>query len=236
MMKRPLRSRVDPEEADPSTARMLARLRALGSPVRLRILKALESPTRAADLRIPAGRERSGFGSERHLGRTTVLEHLDVLREAGLVRRVGDAYVVDQQGLVAFLQDIGDLGRLRAVVEVDVESTRAAAAPRQETPPALPRLVLVGGPESGRAFAVHGEGPWRIGRAPPCEVPLRHDPHVSRVHASLTRSGEAFSLRVEEAAKNGAVVDFATVPAGSSAPLRTGSILVVGATTLVLQS
>lgn len=229
-------SRVEPEEADPATARVLARLRALGSPVRLRILKALESPTRAADLRVPAGRERSGFESERHLGRTTVLEHLDVLREAGLVRRVGDAYVVDQQGMVAFLQDLSDLGRLRAVIEVDVESTRVATAPRAPLqPPEAPRLVLVGGPEAGHAFAVHGAGPWRIGRSSSCEVPLAHDPHVSRIHASLVRTDAGLVVRVEPGAKNGALIDFAMVDPGNEARVRNGSILVVGATTLVLQ-
>lgn len=224
-----------PASEDDQTARLLLRLRALGSPVRLQLLKALVTPSRPTDLRVKAAAERAGLGAERILGRSTVIEHLDTLQDAGLVRRLGETYVTDQQAVVALLQDLGDLARLRALVEVDVEVTRTAPAPLAQPLPVLPRLLVANGPAAGRAVAIEGAGPWRMGRGSECEIALAHDPHVSRVHATLARDAEGFVLRVEPTAKNPVFVDFASIPAGSAARVRPGALISIGATLLVLQ-
>ena len=224
-----------PDE-DVATESLLARLRALASPVRLAILRALVTPTRASDLRVRAGGERAGLTAARFLGRTTLLEHLDVLVDAGLVRRIGETYALDQQAVVALLQDLGELARLRALVEVDVEVTRAAAAPALQPLPRLPRALVANGPEAGRAYALEGNGPWRIGREPTCDVALAHDPHVSRVHVTVERDGSHFIGHVAPTAKNPVFVDFAQLAPGASAPMRAGTLLLVGATALVLQA
>lgn len=216
--------------------RLLGALRALASPVRMQILRALVVPMRAADIRVRAAGDRAGLGADRTVGRTTVIEHLDVLVSAGLVRRVGDVYAVDQQGVVAVLQEIGELARLRALVEIDVEATRASPSPATQPLPIWPRVLVVNGPEAGRAVALQGAGPWRVGRGSECEVALTHDPHVSRVHAELQSASGRFSLRVNETSKNPVFTDFALVAPGRSAELRAGSTLLVGATILVLQT
>lgn len=226
---------VDPDP-DEDADRLLIRLQALASPVRLRLLGALVSPTRAPDLRIPASRERTGFESQRFLGRSTVISHLEALLEAGFVRRVGEEHVVDQQGMVAFLQDLSDLAKLRALIEVDVESTRPSRPLAVAAMPPMPRLVIASGSEAGRAFSLAGEGPWEVGRAPSGDVPLTHDPHVSRLHVVVERDEEGFVANVANVAKNAAWVDFVRLEPGSSARVRSGSIVTVGATTLVLQS
>lgn len=236
MPERCLPGRVEPEGEDAATQTLAARLQALASPVRLQILRALVVPTRAPDVRVAAARERAGFEPQRFLSRSTVIEHLELLVRAGLVRRIGEQYVVDQQAMVAFLQELGDLARLRALIEVDVEATRATKAAAPAPLPPGPRLVLVGGTETGRAFELAGAGPWRIGRSPGSAVPLTHDPHVSRTHVTLERDGEGYRAVVSEAAKNPALVDFAPVAPGASARLQAGSILSVGATLLVLQA
>lgn len=223
-------------EVDETTERLLLRLRALASPVRLQILKALVTPARAADLRIRAAGERAGLGAERFLGRTTLIEHLDVLADAGLVRRIGETYATDQQAMVALLQDVGELARLRALVEVDVEVTRAGPAPKLQPLPRLPRVLVANGPEAGRAFGLEGGGPWRVGRGTECEVPLGHDPHVSRVHVSLQRDDGGFRAHVLPTAKNPVFVDFAQLAAGETRSVRAGALLSVGATLLVLQA
>lgn len=187
-------------------------------------------------MRIPADRERMGFEPQRFLSRSTVIEHLDVLERAGFVRRIGEEHVADQQGMVAFIEDVSDLAKLRAVIEVDVESTHAARPQPGLELPAPPRLVIVGGTEAGRAFGLGSSGPWELGRAPACDVALTHDPHVSRSHVSISRTQGGHVARVVDAAKNPVWVDFARVDPGSSVVLRPGSILTVGATTLVLQS
>ncbi|HET6404820.1 MAG TPA: FHA domain-containing protein [Candidatus Thermoplasmatota archaeon] len=215
--------------------RLLVRLRALASPVRLQILRALVVPTRAGDLRVRAARERAGLDAGRTVGRPTVIEHLDVLEGAGLVRRVGDAYAVDQQGVVALLQDLGELARLRALIEVDVEATRIAPPPAIQPLPVWPRALIANGPSAGRAIALDGAGPWRLGRGAECEVSLGHDPHVSREHATLEREGTGFVVRVSPQAKNPLFVDFVPVEPGARAAARGGSLLLVGATLVVLQ-
>lgn len=216
-------------------AALLLRLRALASPVRLQILRALVVPARSSDIRVRAAGERAGLGAERVVGRSTVIEHLDVLERAGLVRRLGESYAVDQQAMVALLQDLGDLARLRALVEVDVEVTRAGPRPTAQPLPNLPRVLLANGPDAGRGIALEGAGPWRIGRGADCEVSLGHDPHVSRVHVTLEKAEGAFAAHVSSAAKNPVFVDFAQVAPGEAMPLRVGALLSVGATLLVLQ-
>lgn len=216
--------------------RVLPRLRALASPVRLQILRALVVPMRAPDVRVRAAGGRAGLDADRFVGRTTVIEHLDVLEKAGLVRRVGEAYAVDQQSMVALLQDLGDLARLRALVEVDVEETLGARGPEPHALPPPPRVLVGNGPEAGRATALTGDGPWRVGRGADVEVPLAHDPHASRLHLVLERSAGGFLARVAPTAKNAVLVDFARVGPGESAELRCGSLLSVGATLLVLQT
>lgn len=228
-------ARVQPDQDDHSD-KLLVHLRALASPVRLRLLKSLVSPTRAPDVRVPAGRARAGFEPQRFLGRSTVIEHLEVLVQAGLVRRVGEEYVVDQQGMVALLQDLGALAKLRALIEVDVESTRPAKPPLDAELPPTPRLTIVSGPEAGRAFGLVGDGPWELGRAPGCDIPLPHDPHVSRLHVLVARAADGFTVRVADVAKNAAWVDFARMEPGALAAVRPGAVVTVGATTLVLQS
>lgn len=223
------------EHLDETNDRLLVRLRALASPVRLAILRALVTPSRPTALRIRAAGERAGLDAERFLGRTTLLEHLDVLSDAGLVRRIGDDYATDQQAVVALLQDLGELARLRALVEVDVEQTRASTGPAVQPLPLWPRVLLLNGPEAGRAVMLRGQGPWRLGRGSECEVALAHDPHVSRVHAHLSRLDETYSIRVGERAKNAVFVDFARLAPGASQELRAGSVLSIGATLVALQ-
>lgn len=223
------------ESVDDASDGLLLRLRALASPARLQILRALIVPTRSQEIRVHAAAERAGLGAERVLGRSTVIEHLDILEAAGLVRRIGDSYAVDQQGMVAFLQDLGALARLRAIVEVDVEATREAKEPTVEPAIAPPRALVANGPDAGRAFTLAGPGPWRIGRGAECEIVLAHDPHVSRVHATLRRAADGFTIDVARAAKNPLFVDFRAWPPGATAPAHAGAVVLVGASLLALQ-
>lgn len=221
---------------DDQTERILTRLRALASPPRLALLKALVTPSRSTELRVRAASERVGFEPVRNLSRSGVIEHLEVLVDAGLVRRMGETYVTDQQAVVALLQDLGDLARLRALVEVDVEVTRAAPPPHLQPVPVFPRVLVANGPEAGRAFQLEGEGPWRVGRGAESEISLAFDPHVSRAHVVLERDAEGYLARVAPTAKNPVFVDFAKVSAGEAMRARPGALLSLGATLLVLQT
>lgn len=233
LMARPaVRGRVDASDADD---RLTAILKALSSPVRLRILEALREPTRAVDVRLRAGEERQGFSADRILSRPAIVQHLQVLEEVGLVKRVGEGYVVDQATMFDVVQELGGLARIRAVRGIDVDTTREARPAPPATLPPPPRLVVVGGPDEGHAFRLDGRGPWTLGRGDACDVRLVLDPGVSRLQATLHKLPT--SVQIEAAAtKNPVTVDYAPLQPGFRRTLAPGSVVGVGGTRVVYQA
>ena len=213
-------------------------LKTLASPVRLRILEALREPTRPVHIRLRAGEERGGLSADRVLSRPAIVQHLQILEAAELVRRVGDeGYVIDQATIFSIVQELGGLARIRAVTSLDVGVTREAPPPRAAAPPEGPRLLVVGGPEEGRAFPLSGDGPWTVGRASECSVRIDYDAHVSRLHATIARRRDgALQVTPAPSAKNPLAVDFAP-PRDPVTPstLAPGAVLVVGSSRLVYQ-
>lgn len=219
-------------------ARLADALKVVASPTRLRLLQALRVPKKAAELRIPAEEDRGGLHPERLLSRTTLIEHLDVLEQAGLVDRLPEdaGFVISQQDVFALVDSLGRLASIRPVVQVDVEVTRPSA---QRTPgalPAPPRLVLVGGPAEGQGFALQGKGPWLVGRGAGAEVRLDYDPHVSRLQLRVQRATQGFVVEALRESTNPARLDFESLRPGHPVALRPGAVLAVGASRLVFQS
>ncbi len=231
--------RGEPAEEDPDVERLCRYLATLASEPRLRLLRALRVPARAADIRVPAGRERAGFSPDRVLSRPAVIHHLQALEEAGLVQRLPDEgdYVVNAQIVFSIMEDIGRLARIRPVVDVDVGETRETPRADREPLPPGPKILVVGGPRDGAAFPLAGAGPWAIGRDRTCEVALDYDPHVSRRHLLLHRSPDgAFAIEALAGATNPARLNHRRLDAGARAPLLAGAVIAVGASRLVLQA
>jgi DNA-binding transcriptional ArsR family regulator len=226
-------------EEEPDAARLSGALKVLASPTRIRLLWALRVPKKAAELRIPAEGERGGLHAERLLSRTTLIEHLDVLTDAGLVERLDSegGFVVNQQALFSVVEDFGRLTRIQPVVKVDVDVTRPTQSRAAESLPGGPRLVLVGGPREGQAFPLRGAGPWTVGRAPDAEVRLDYDPHVSRAQVVVRRDATgACSVEASKDATNPARVNFTELRPGLPHPLHPGTIISAGASRLVFQA
>jgi len=225
------------QEGPDEVARLAEALRALASPTRLRVLAALRTPHKAADLTIPSEEHRGGLQPGRTLSRTTLIEHLEVLEGVGLVERLpADAgFVVSQQNVFAVVDALGSLTRIAPVVPVDVETTRPRA-PAQPAPlPQGPRLVLSGGPREGQAFALTEEGPWTIGRTAEADVRLDYDPHVSRLQLRIHRDGGRFLAEALRGSTNPTRLNFVELAPGQHAPLVPGAVISVGASRLVFQ-
>lgn len=212
-------------------------LSVLGSPTRLEILQALRVPKKASEVRVKANAGPEELPQDRMISRPAVVKHLKVLEAHELVRREDEtgAYVVNQQMVFSLLQEVGQLARIRPVVEVDVEQTRDGPEPTRAEIPEEPRFLLVAGPREGDAFPLTGPGPWTVGRKPDTDVRLDFDPHVSRSQALVARTSEGFTVTPDPGSKNPVLVDFRPVPGGRETPLSEGSVLGVGLSRLVLQ-
>lgn len=232
-----------PVEQDPAPAQvdeMAQDLEALASPTRLRLLWALRSPKKASAVRVPASQARDGLPKDRALSRPAVVQHLDVLEDAGLVQPLdatqGSRYVVDHQRVFRLLKDLGRLAEIEPLVDVDVDETiHATAAPKGGLPDG-PKFVSADGPSAGEAFALEGKGPWLLGRSREADVALDWDPHVSDKHARIHRDEDgAFVLEALSEATNPVQLNFEPVARGKREPLIAGAVVTAGASTLVFQ-
>ena len=215
---------VSPDPVD--IPRLNQYLTALASPIRLRLLWALRDPTRASDVRIRAEAERGELRAERPLARSTILHHLLLLEEVGLLERLEEErFVVNQQILFSILEDLARLSRLAPAVAVDVGNTLPTKTPATASALATgPKLVLVGGPREGEVFVLEGAGPWTIGRGREADLCIDYDPHVSRLHLRVQRDGKAgFCVLALPESMNPSSLDFRYVEAGGSVPLRAGA-------------
>jgi hypothetical protein len=104
---------------------------------------------------------------------------------------------------------------------------RGAEAPAISGPATGPRLIVLAGAETGRAFGVKQEGTV-VGRDASCDVPLPGDTTVSRRHAFLAASDGAYTIR-DEGSSNGTFVNGHKV---DEAPLNPGDEVIVGQTRL----
>lgn len=234
-----------PGQADRAASdRELCRyLAALSVPNRIALLRKLQLPHALGDIALPAVRARGALQPSRALSRTAVQEHLGKLHELGLVearsvvrdgRRVTE-YVVNHARLFVLVEELRDLGLIRAS-RGGPEGTVAGAATEGEVRlPQGPALVVVGGPLEGAAFALSGAGPWRVGRGEGLEVPLPHDPFVSKENAVVRGKGAARVVEALAGSKNGTRVNWRPLRPGETAALAPGDVLGVGRSLLVFR-
>ncbi|MFF7362486.1 FHA domain-containing protein [Streptomyces sp. NPDC008125] len=93
------------------------------------------------------------------------------------------------------------------------------------------RLHVVAGPDAGGVHLLHG-GQIRIGRSADADVPL-DDPDVSRLHCSVTVSGDGRVTVADLGSTNGTSLDGAEIGT-RPVPLSAGSLLRLGESTLRL--
>ncbi len=193
-------------------------------PSRIQLLRKLQVPHALRDIELGPVRPRSGLDPDRHLAVQTVHEHLQKLRDTGLVDakpvvRDGQAlteFVVNRARLFLVMEEMRQLTLLRPVGMTGDEATAIAGASTRGSPhvPEGSALAVVRGPEEGRIIPLSGEGPWIVGRAPGTQVSLPHDPHASRHNARVRLVRDRHVVEDMEGSLNGVQVNWRTLAPG----------------------
>lgn len=230
---------VDSGMDEASLASLAEQLDALASAPRLALLHALRVPRELHEIRIPAQ------GSGRPLSRQTVTHHLEQLEGLGLVVRLGaaghgDRYLLHHARLFGIIDSLRRLGRIRPVGLGDATPDGTMPGPLAEDPPLPPppRLAVAYGREDGAGFSLEGRPGtrWRLGRSPPCEIRLDHDPYASAANSVIERTPDGFVLADLPGNRNGTWLNWDRLAAGAVAPLASGDVVTVGRTHLVFKA
>lgn len=230
----------------PDYAKLGRYLRVLSAPNRLILLRKLQLPHAIGDIHLKPFRKDPDRDPDRPISRQAVDKHLGKLQALGLVRsrtvergnREVTEYVVDQAGLFQLVEDLRALGRIRPPADLAPDQTEGDTPPAEDrwpTPPDGPALLLVGGPQEGRAFPLAGSGPWTVGRDEACDAALPYDPFVSSKNTIVTRRRGAVRVRDVEGSRNGTWVNWRRVPADEDRRVEPGDVLGVGRSLLVFR-
>lgn len=219
-------------------------LKALAHPSRLELLSQLRVPRTLNEIKLRPQRDEAEGNPDRLISRNAAERHLQLLVAIGVVvRREGvrdgrkvDEYTLQHAKLFQVLEELRDLTLLRPVELVDIERTEGDRSHVLEMRDQGPRLVVLSGPAEGRAYPLPTRGGIVIGRAPPADVVLDHDPYVSVEHARIEVSPEGRTLlRDLPTNRNGSLLNWRHLARGQVAPLRAGDVLKVGRTLLLYQ-
>lgn len=215
----------------------------LANPNRLRILRQLLEPRTVGEIEITP--ERSGGPGEpaTTASREGVRQHLEKLRELGVVRRREASrprgrvheYLVDHAQLYALTERFRRLGLLQPRERWGTE-TLAGTQAFAKTPTEGVRLVVVRGLVEGQAFPLGRTGSWRIGRSEEADVVLDFDPFVSSVNSVIEADGDGFRLRDLPRSRNGTAVNWEKLPDGGSTDVEPGDVIGVGRSLLLLRT
>jgi DNA-binding transcriptional ArsR family regulator len=231
------------------TSALADALKVLASGSRLHLLSALRAPKTLDELILSPSEARAAGSPDRPVSRQAVQRHLDVLLDAGLVRREatrtgggrsGYAYVLDHTRVFAVVEEIRRLTRYQSTMPADLQRTQQAPEPQAPRWGEGPKLVVVHGVREGHAFALDATAlrpprGWIVGRARSAHVAIAHDPFVSGENAEVLRTPQGFRLLDLPGSKNGTTLNWERLPRGGDAPLRTGDIVGVGRTLLVFR-
>lgn len=235
-------------DESPKTERLAEFLKALGNPNRLALLHALREPRMVSDLELHPESVKEGENPQRPISHQAVREHLAKLREIGVVAvqrterngSIVDEYVLNHQQLFAIVEELRQLGELRAEEQWAPLPTIAAARPTPEVRDTGPRFILVRGQGEGQVFPLRKETlsadrGWILGRKRGLAVSLDYDPFCSSENAEVLLNGAGFSLLDIRSSRNGTMLNFKALPRGGTAPLANGDIVTVGRTNLVFR-
>lgn len=224
-------------------------LKALSFSNRLKLLRLLRVPRTVDEIHLTPGAADQQGDPDRPLSREAVRHHLERLAEAGIVQgeltkqadgRTRKQYVLDEATLYSVAETLRRL------------STRDAGQPSprrtQDSPdrsegswPAPPRLLLVHGAPSRRAFGLCGVSPqdprgWVIGRDPKADVTLEYDPYISGENTEILPTGDGYEVLSLRTARNETRVNEQALEPGESGPLEHGDVLGVGSSMLVFHT
>lgn len=220
--------------------------KALANINRLKLLLALQRPKGYSEIELTPSRAGGGASKNRPISRQAVRNHIEELRELGVVTETDDddrkrRFVVDRARLYAIIEQMRQLATVKPTV--DPEGPTMALGETSPPPtPTDPHLALVRGVEEGRTFVLNGtdepseEGQtFVIGRDTSADVPLDYDAFVSGEHAYVHRREDGYFIEDLPQNKNGTFLNWRKVEDGGLAPLSPGDIVGVGLSLLVFR-
>ncbi|HVM45722.1 MAG TPA: FHA domain-containing protein [Candidatus Thermoplasmatota archaeon] len=222
-------------------------LRVLASDSRLSLLGLLRAPKTLDEILLSPSDVRDDPRPGRAVSRQAVQRHLDMLLEAGLVKRrlarrgvarAGYEYLLDHTRVFAVMEELRALTSYRSTMSADLVETQVAPSPGRASWGSGPKLVIVHGVREGHAFELPElavGGAWRIGRAEDADATLAYDPYVSYENAEIVRTPTGYRLRDLRGAKNGTSLNWQRLPRGADVPLRSGDVIGVGRSLLLFR-
>jgi DNA-binding transcriptional ArsR family regulator len=226
--------------------RMATVMRALASPVRLRILRMLRDPLTLRQLRLQPHRAEGGVRPARPMTAANVRQHVAQLAAIGAVRarrierdgRASDHYEVNRPHLFALTEELRSLAELPGGLAMDgtLPVPPSPGPPR----PRGPHLVLVRGLGEGRSFPLGalaaGRAGWTIGRGREADVSLEYDGFVSAENSRIVPEGGGFAVEDVPTSRNGTAVNWQPLPRGGRARLQAGDVVGVGRSLLLFRA
>jgi hypothetical protein len=151
-----------------------------------------------------------------------------------------DEYVLNHQKLFAIVEELRQLGELRAQEEWAPLATIAAERAAAETRDQGPRFVLVRGQGEGRVFPLRKETlgadrGWIVGRKRGLAVSLDYDPFVSLENSEVVPEGHRYVLTNLPSSRNGTWLNWGQLDASERATLEPGDVVGVGRSLLVFR-
>lgn len=221
----------------------------LANESRLSLLSTLRTPKTVDELLLSPSEARGEDRSEGPISRQAVQRHLDVLLDAGLVKREssrrgvgrsGYAYVLDHTRVFAIVEEIRALTAYQSTMSADLVQTQSGPTSPRDMWEAGPKLVLVHGVREGQAFPLRGSDlrdgrGWIIGRSASAHAALAYDPFVSSEHTEIIRSTNGYTILALPSARNGTSLNWQQLPRGGHMPLQTGDIIMVGRSLLLFR-
>lgn len=214
-------------------------LAALAYPARLELMDLLRFPQGVNDVRISPRRSGPGENPERPVSRPTLLAHLEKLMETDLVRlegagiRGGQRYHANPARLFAIVEELRRLSLRYAGKGATGDATEMLDLQASPDDVRGPRLVLVHGVYEGQAYALEGEGPWKLGRRKGHAVWLDYDPYVSLDNAEVRREASGFVVADLPGSRNGTRVNWRPLRESEPRTLKPGDVIGVGRSLLV---
>jgi len=218
----------------------------LSLPSRLDLLRILQVPRTAQEIRLAPARRDAVGQRDRAVSRQALTGHLRRLQEIGLVEgipgkrhgREVTEFRVDQARFFSLVEELRRVSLIPAPLE-GVTALQDGAAGLNGLPDEGPALVMANGPLEGRGFQLDGTGPWLIGRSMQSHFRVAHDPFVSKrnsvVRKRLAGGRDGWSIEAQRESRNGTWLNWRRMAPGEEAPLRNGDVLRVGRTLLVMR-
>lgn len=228
-----------------------ARLKALSSVNRLRLISELKDPKTVDEIRLTPADRTQGSNPDRQLTRQGVRHHLSQLEDLDLIRSspADDAdgrdrleYVANEPAVFGVLEELRELVAPGSEASLDPFQTYSAAdEPDEEWTPG-PKLVLLRGAQEDRVFSLTEIEPdpdpargWVLGRSPEAQISLQYDPYLSAQNTEVVRDGDQFLVVDLRTSRNGTIVNDERLAPGREAPLEHGDVIRIGCSALLFR-